>query len=282
MRCPYCSGLNPDRTAYCVNCGRDMTTNRDQHASQQAPRPFSQAEPPHPQQQRLGYPSNQPQQRPTYPSNQPQQRPTYPSNQPQQRPTYPPNQPQQRPAYPSNQPQQRPAYPPVQSSTLRPATTPAPSRPNVATTRTGPARVAQPTPPLVEPVHATEPVPSVPFPPKTIKQLQALGKDGLEYKEISQEETFGKKKLVYIQFRQCTGWQQVATLLKALAAYDNTKYNTVIIQGVYNQESSTHEYTNGQLIFDRNVRLGSQLQNRYQIETDNGYSTGAQRIVLSE
>lgn len=252
MRCPYCNGLTPDRTAYCINCGRDLTTNRSQRAPQQAPRPFSPAAPPPPP-----------------------QRPAYPYNPPQQRVPGPPET--------IKQPLSRPTvYPPVQTSTARPTAAPAPARPNVAP-RMEPARVARPTPPPVEPVQATEPTPPVSFPPKTVQQLQALSKDGLEYKEISQEEAFGKKKLVCIQFRRCTGWQQVATLLKALDAYDNPKkYNTVIIQGVYNQESNIHEYTNGQLIFDRNVRLGSRLQNRYQIETDNGYSTEAQRIVLSE
>jgi hypothetical protein len=36
------------------------------------------------------------------------------------------------------------------------------------------------------------------------------------------------------------------------------------------------------LIYDRAVRLGGQTNNRYQIETGNGFEVDSVRIVLSE
>jgi hypothetical protein len=121
------------------------------------------------------------------------------------------------------------------------------------------------------------------FPPKTIAQLQALEVGALEYTLINDEGGYGKKKIVRIAFRRCVPWQQVATLLRAFKEYDGPKWDTVVIQAIHSQEArEIYEYTNGQLIFDRNVRLGSQTMNRFRIETDNGYSTQALRIVLSE
>jgi hypothetical protein len=126
------------------------------------------------------------------------------------------------------------------------------------------------------------PEPPVPFPPRTTAQLQALEQGALQYTFISDDESYGKKKIVRIQFRRCAPWQQVATLNKALKEYDSASYNTVIIQGMYNQERNGYAYNNGQLVFDRNVRLGGAIQNRYQFETDDGFSVASLRFVLSE
>ncbi|GCE18138.1 hypothetical protein KDK_19380 [Dictyobacter kobayashii] len=104
----------------------------------------------------------------------------------------------------------------------------------------------------------------------------------LDYTVVSEDTNYRSKKLVQILYRRCAPWQQVATLLKAFKDNDDKKFDTIVIQGVYNQERTIYEYTNGQLIFDRNVRLGSQTLKRYQIETDNGYAMDAVRIVVSE
>jgi hypothetical protein len=121
-----------------------------------------------------------------------------------------------------------------------------------------------------------------PFPPKTIAQLKELEQGALEYQLLSDNSGYGKKKIIRIQFQRCSHWQQVATLSKALREYDQASYNTVIIQGVYNRERNVYEFNNGQLVFDRNVRLGGATLNRYLIETENGFSSEAIRIVLSE
>jgi hypothetical protein len=90
--------------------------------------------------------------------------------------------------------------------------------------------------------------------------------------------------VIRIGYPHCTGWQQVATLLKAFKESQSAKCETIVVQGVSEQDSSSsvYNFTNGQLVFDRNVRLGSQVLNRYQIETENGFASEALRIVLSE
>jgi hypothetical protein len=257
MHCPYCNGLNPDQSSYCVRCGRDLThTTQVSHTTSGNSRPFTPSAPPPPNMQRTVYPPTSPVQRPA-PAGQPRQGGS--AQQPQTRPT----------VYPST--------PPVSPKPARPTATSTPTRPTVA--------------PAVQPLPAapTNLEPPVTFPPKTIAQLQALTAEGLEYTVLNDDETYGKKRIVRISFRRCAPWQQIATLLKALQQYKNTQLDTVIIQGVQGVDNQKHdafthsyEYTNGQLTFDRNVRLGSQTQNRYQIETDNGYSVEAQRIVLAE
>lgn len=258
MRCPYCGGLNPDQADYCMNCGRDFKSTQP---SQPAPRPST------------------------------------PSRTQNQRTVYPPNPSVQR--VPGTKeavrsPLQRPSvYPPIPPTTARPTTTMVPATQATKNAQQRPAathyqnaryQYAQSTfgTPLAPSAAPISPAAPESFPPRTVTQMRGLEKDALDYKEVSQEELIGKKKLIRIQFRQCADWQQVATLFKALSEYHSTQYDTIIIQGVYNQESGVNEYTNGQLVFDRNVRLGSQTQNRYQIETDNGYSADALRIVLSE
>jgi len=86
---------------------------------------------------------------------------------------------------------------------------------------------------------------------------------------------------VRIIYARCTAWQQVATLLKALREQQDEQLNTIIIQGVLEQNTSLYSFTNGQLSFDRNVRLGDATTNRYLVETNNGYDSNAVRIVLT-
>jgi hypothetical protein len=112
--------------------------------------------------------------------------------------------------------------------------------------------------------------------------LKALEQGALTYTGIDEAVKNGRRKVVRITFPRCTSWQQVATLLKALKEYDTPTCDTIIIQGVQTNSTDIYNFTNGQLIFDRNVRLGSQTQNRYQIETGNGFSSGSERMVISE
>jgi len=113
-------------------------------------------------------------------------------------------------------------------------------------------------------------------------QLQALEQGALPYTLINDTASYGKKRSVRIIYQRCAPWQQVATLLKAFKEYDEQKFDTIILQGVLDKETDVYQYTNGQLVFDRNVRLGSQTINRYQIETGNGYGSDSVRIVLSD
>jgi hypothetical protein len=92
----------------------------------------------------------------------------------------------------------------------------------------------------------------------------------------------GRKKIVRIAYAKGVPWQQVATLLKAFKEQQEEKFDTVIIQGFLDQHTSGYSFTNGQLYFDRNVRLGGLTTNRYQIETGNGYEIDSVRIVLTE
>jgi hypothetical protein len=237
MRCPYCGGLNPDDSKYCIRCGRNFAPQQSTSF--------------------LATPTNQSQS----------------GNPPPPRTVYPPTQnPQYRPQ-PQPQTQARPVAPQARPTV---ATKPSP-RPG------RPAPRVQESNWHVEPIVPSADEPPALFPPKTIAQLQALEVGALEYTLINDEGGYGKKKIVRIAFRRCVPWQQVATLLRAFKEYNEPKWDTVVIQAIHSQEArEIYEYTNGQLIFDRNVRLGSQTMNRFRIETDNGYSTQALRIVLSE
>ena len=115
-----------------------------------------------------------------------------------------------------------------------------------------------------------------------MQQLLALESGALEYTVLDESESYGRKKIVRIGYPVCTGWQQVATLCKALKAYRSAPFDTIIIYGISPEKADKYNYTNGMLQFDQNVRLGSQVLNRYQIETDNGFSSDAVRIVLTE
>jgi hypothetical protein len=130
------------------------------------------------------------------------------------------------------------------------------------------------------------PDPPAPFPPRTIADLQALEQGAVPYTVVNDTVEVGHKKIVRIAYIKCAPWQQVATLLKAskeeiLSAAKND-IETIIIQGVLPQDTGVYSFTNGQLRFDRNVRLGSLTTNRYQVETGNGYESDSVRIVLTE
>jgi hypothetical protein len=188
-------------------------------------------------------------------------------------PSYPtPRQPSQGQGYPRpGVPQAPTPYTPPSQQPRQPAPAHVPPR------RTPEAQVN----PLPTPAPAGPEAPA-PFPPRTMQQLKTLAQGALNYTVVHEEENVGRKKTVRILYQRCTPWQQVATLLKALQEQQSDTFNTIIIQGLYGKENSVYGFTNGQIQFDRNVRLGSQVMNRYQIETGNGFETDSVRIVLSE
>src|SRR5258708_3877068 len=216
MRCPYCGGINSDRTPYCIHCGRDLM----QQASNQ---PASRSQPPYQQPRKVPQPP-----------------------QPQARPAAAPQLPYQQPRQTPPTPGRRP--PP-----------------------------APPTPPAPPP-----PEPPAPFPPRNVAELQALEQGALPYSVVDSTIGDGRKKTVRIVYAKGVPWQQVATLLKAFKEQQEENCGSIIIQGVPGQDANIYSFTNGQLTFDRNVRLGSVTTNRYQIETGNGYESDSLRIVLTE
>ena len=138
-------------------------------------------------------------------------------------------------------------------------------------------------PPAVDPRFIVgSPEPPAPFPPRTVVDLQALEQGALPYTVVNDTVDVGRKKIVRIAYVKCIPWQQIATLLKAYKEQQGEHYDTIIIQGVLPQDSGVYSFTNGQLRFDRDVRLGSLTTNRYQIETGNGYESESLRIVLTE
>lgn len=167
---------------------------------------------------------------------------------------------------PSTQPQQPFYTPPVQP---QPQQTP---------------RVRQQAIPFAPPAPAAPLAPEAPapFPPRSVVQLQALEQGALSYTVVDTTTLGGRKKQVRITYPRCVPWQQVATLLKALKEQQETRFETIIISGYLPQDTDAYSFTNGQLTFDRDVRLGSQVQNRYMIETGNGFASDSVRIVLSE
>lgn len=216
MRCPYCNGVNNDRSVYCTYCGRNMTV---------------------PPQQNAGAPRQQ------------SSRPTIQSPTTQQQPRWQP----QQPASQATRVRQQPV--PV-----------VPPRPVV------------PPPPPVPPA----PDPPAPFPPRTMAHLQALESGALAYTVVDTTIDNKRKKVVRIAYSRCVPWQQVATLLKALKEQQEAKFESIVIQGVYSQDSHVYAFTNGQLQLDRNVLLGSKVMDRYQVETGTGLESDALRIVLNE
>lgn len=92
----------------------------------------------------------------------------------------------------------------------------------------------------------------------------------------------GQKKVLTIAYQRCASWQQAATLLKALRENLEDRYATTVVRGILPQQQNSYDFTNGQLQFDRNVRLGSQLGKRYMLETGNGYAADSLRFVLNE
>jgi hypothetical protein len=187
---------------------------------------------------------------------------------------------------PPPQPQQPPYQTPRQQASPGQGY-PRPKVPQAPAPQTPPSRVPTRRSPETQVNPLPTPIPTgpeapAPFPPRTMQQLKTLEQGALNYSLVNEEESVGRKKTVRILYQRCTPWQQVATLLKALREQQSDKFNTIIIQGLHGQENSLYGFTNGQLQFDRNVRLGSQVMNRYQVETGNGFETDSVRIVLSE
>lgn len=251
MRCPYCGGLNADRAPYCVNCGRDLIA--------QAPKQNQQAQ--------TGYRQTPPYQQPR------------PGATPQGRPG---------PAAPQPPPPRTPNQPPyTQPSSYAPQTAPV-QRPHVSGSRQSaaprPAVSPVPTPmaPPIAPGPPPPPAAPAPFPPRTATQLHALESGALSYTVLESKPGDGRKKIVRIAYARCVPWQQVATLLKAFREQQEERFDTIIVQGVLDSNADVYSFTNGQLYYDRNVRLGSQITNRYQIETGNGFESDSIRIVINE
>lgn len=201
--------------------------------------------------------------------------------------------PSNMPRRPATPPQGRPFTMPSEyvpsSPTVMPRPASPPSQSNKAagsTNRRGPVTAGRIQTP-VEPLHLTpqpepEPAPPAPFPPQTMAQFEALlAGNNYTYTVIESSVGDGKKQVVRITYPRCPGWQQAATLLKALKELQDPKCDIVFIQGVLSQQSDTFTFTLGQLQFDRNVRLGGKIGNRYIVETDNGLANTAVRFVLN-
>ena len=223
MRCPYCGGINTDRVAYCVYCGRDL-------------------------------------------------KPQPPPNQ------YPPSQQRQGGSPPLQGHSTNMPPPPQQQAQQAPVLQRrrAPSIPSQSTHTT-----IQTEAPIVPP-ELPPPEPPTQFPPGTVEQLQVLELGALAYTVVHSAVGDGRKKIVRIVYPKGVAWQQVATLLKAFKEQLEDRFDTIIIQGVLEQDTQVYAFTNGQLVFDRGVRLGGLIVNRYQIETGNGFETDSVRIVLTE
>ncbi len=145
----------------------------------------------------------------------------------------------------------------------------------------GASTITQPQAPVVPP-ELPPPEPPAPFPPRTVAQLQALEQGALAYDVVNSAIGDGRKKIVKIVYPRGVPWQQVATLLKAFKEQREDRFDTIIIQGVLEQDTRTYTFTNGQLVFDRNVLLGGSTTNRFQIDTGSGFEIDAVRIVLTE
>ncbi|HLX57183.1 MAG TPA: zinc ribbon domain-containing protein [Ktedonobacteraceae bacterium] len=139
----------------------------------------------------------------------------------------------------------------------------------------------RPAPPAPAPPLPPPPEPPAPFPPSTIAELQALEQGALPYTLVESGVGDGRKKIVRIVYAKGVAWQQVATLLKACKEQQEEQFETILIQGVLERDTSVYNFTNGQLRFDRNVRLGGMITDRYQIETGNGFENDSVRIVLN-
>jgi hypothetical protein len=112
--------------------------------------------------------------------------------------------------------------------------------------------------------------------------LQALEPGALAYTVVDSSIGDGHKKTVRIAYAKGAAWQQVATLLKACKDQQEAQLEAVVVQGFLQGETSLYNFTNGQLCFDRHVRLGDKITDRYQIETGNGFEADSIRIVLND
>ncbi len=204
---------------------------------------------------------------------------------------------QQSPPSFQHLPQQMPYQPVPRSVPTQPGAVvrPAPpsQTPQTLQPQRPPASVPRPAPPIQAPRVPFVPQPTTQlqqdvepppanFPPRTMTQLKELQAEVVPYTLINDAVTDGRKKIIRIIYRRCTAWQQVVTLLKAFNEQSTAKFDIVIVQGIVEHDTTPYPFTNGQLQFDRNVRLGSQTLNRYQIETGNGFEITSVRIVLSE
>jgi hypothetical protein len=198
-----------------------------------------------------------------------------PQGQPGQRPSSQPSYTQ-----PSSYAQPRtPAQPTRTAPQPQPARPTAPAAP--VTRQPASAPVAPASPVLRPPISA--PDAPAPFPPRTMEQLKALTQGALAFNVVDESIVNGRKKVVSIVYPRCAPWQQVATLLKALEqTVVDKKFEAIVIQGVSGANAVESSFTNGQLRYDRNVPLGSQKINRYQIETGGSLDFDSIRIVLSE
>jgi hypothetical protein len=181
--------------------------------------------------------------------------------------------PNQQPPY-QQQRQGYPAQAPQQQSQQAPAAQRRPPQQGTQTIKKPEAPVVAPEPP--------PPEPPAQFPPHTLDQLQALEQGALAYDVVNSIVGDGRKKIVRIVYPKGVPWQQVATLLKAFKEQQEERFDTIIIQGVLEQDTLAYTFTNGQLVFDRKVRLGDITTNRYQVETGNGFESDSIRIVLTE
>lgn len=185
----------------------------------------------------------------------------------------------QRPAYTQPPPSARPASTPAQPSAQ--AARAASGRRQAASASTGIPAAA----PLAPPAPPVPPAPEapVPFPPRTIAQFEALLPAGCQTYHLAESHIEnGQRKVITIIYARCAGWQQAATLLKALQENQEERYPTIIVRGVLTQQPDAYSFNNGQLQFDRKALLGSKVGRRYVLETGNGYAIDSQRFVLNE
>lgn len=252
MRCPYCGNLNADKAAFCTSCGRDLPGTQQTGRSQPLPEAGA---------RQTAYPPSR------------------------QAPPQPPQQ-HQQPPQPYQPNVARPAQPPAQPGQPRPQ--PQAQSQQAAAQRTGRTRTpvsgapdyAPPAP--LQPPAPPAPEPPAPFPSRTMEQLRALEEGALAYNVVDSTVSVGNKKIVRISYARSVGWQQAATLLKALKEQSEERFDTIIIQGVLPQDTAAYAFTNGQLTCDRRVLLGSQKLTRYILETGNGFDSDSLRLVLTE
>ena len=104
----------------------------------------------------------------------------------------------------------------------------------------------------------------------------------LAYSVVDSTVGDGHKKIVRIVYSKVLAGNKLQRYYKALKEQLEDGFNTIIIQGVFAQDTEVYSFTNGQLIFARGVHLGDLILNRYQIETGSGFETDSMRIVLTE
>ncbi|WP_201380893.1 zinc ribbon domain-containing protein [Ktedonobacter sp. SOSP1-85] len=249
MRCPYCGEPNNNASAsFCIRCGRDLKTGAQVRPRQRSFQPPQGAPAPH----NMSQP------------------------QPGSGPYYAPSS-YQVPGgavnpMPANIPGQRQPGTPTQSGRA--------TRPKASSGQVARREELNLLTPIMAPVQGPQAPES--FPPRTFAQLIALEREALDYKVLSDDQGYGRKKIIKIEFARSVPWLQVATLLNALSKYRSTSSDTIIIQGSYPQSSNLYDFSNGQLQYDHNVRLGSQMVDRYLIDSGTGLESDGVRIVFTE